>query len=183
MTSKEALENISYELPMNCMEINIIKQDLENYEKLKQQHDKTLINNGELVCKNVKLEIANKNNEKVIEDGVKLMNKNLELNNKIEQLEKENQELKEKLEISQKANKELSFTANAYAKAQKPYIEKIQKLEKAIEILKERFNFKFNDEDKVIYLFIKGLSLHIYSWCIKSQQEYELLNEVLENEL
>ena len=57
---------------------------------------------------------------------------------RLEMLEKENQELKEKIEISQKANKELSFTANAYAKAQKPYIEKIQKLEKAIEILKDK---------------------------------------------
>ena len=38
--------------------VKIIKQDLEAYEQLKQDHDKTLINNGELVVKVVELEKA-----------------------------------------------------------------------------------------------------------------------------
>ena len=87
---------------------------------------------------------------------------------KYQKLEKENQDLKELQELNKQGLWNLK--------------QENQKLEKAIEILKDKFDFKFNDENKVIYLFIKELSLHIYSWCFKSQQEYELLKEVLGNE-
>lgn len=86
---------------------------------------------------------------------------------------KENQELKEKIEISQKANKELSFTSNAYAKAQKPYIEKIQKLEKAIEILKK---YLFLADEKSL-VWQKGYE---HSTNV-SDDDYDFLKEVFRN--
>ena len=102
---------------------------------------------------------------------------------RLEMLEKENQELKEKIEISQKANKELSFTANAYAKAQKPYIEKIQKLEKAIEILKDKLKIELIENLNIPHEPLSKIKCCLQSeiW-IKgiTQQEYELLKEVLE---
>lgn len=51
------INEITYENPLE-EECNLIKQDLEAYEQLKQDHDKTLINNGELCVKVCKLEKA-----------------------------------------------------------------------------------------------------------------------------
>lgn len=100
---------------------------------------------------------------------------------RLEQLEKENQELKDKIEISQKANKELSFTLNAYVKAQKPYIEKIQKLEKAIDILKKRLTIEFDDKYNEINFKLYACKEFDYVYLpFDDKQEYELLKEVLE---
>ena len=99
---------------------------------------------------------------------------------RLENLEKENQDLKDKNSLITKAIESDVSNGELFKSMAMLLHMKIEKLEKAIEILKERFDFNFNDEDKVIYLFIKGISLHIYSWCFKSQQKYELLKEVLE---
>lgn len=102
MTSKEALEELKDEIiPDYALEYeddegykdwvielyNTIKQDLENYERLKQTHDKTLINNGELVIKVCNLEKENQALRKGID---------LDLNAK---LLSENEKLKKAIEI------------------------------------------------------------------------------------
>ena len=48
-----------------------------------------------------------------------------------------------------------------------------------IDILKSKFNFRFVDSDKIVYLFIKELPVHIYTWRIETQQEYDCLKEML----
>ena len=83
---------------------------------------------------------------------------------KSQELEKENQELKE--------------TNMKYAKLIDDFQSKNMRLEKAIDILKGQFEFKFSDDIKIIYLFVKGIPLHIYSWVFKSQREYELAKEI-----
>lgn len=74
-------------------ELDTIKQDLEAYEQLKQDHDKTLINNGELVVKvedlkeDLRLTTIERTNCEDLWEEEHL---------KCCELEKENQELKEK---------------------------------------------------------------------------------------
>ena len=51
-----------------------IKQDLEAYVQLKQDHDKTLINNGELCVKVCKLEKENQELKAIIKSFGKVLN-------------------------------------------------------------------------------------------------------------
>lgn len=117
MSSKEALEIIELILNnhSNMLEVNdkrneclnVIKQDIERLEKL---------------------EIENRNNEKVIKDSVKLINKNLELKERLEVLEIENEQLKGNEDI-----------VSNYAYGLKEENEKLKKaIEYEIELLIER---------------------------------------------
>lgn len=96
--SKEALEKISNGYTNDLLTnewfewLQTIKQDLENYEKLKQTHDKTLINNGELVIKVCNLEKENQDLRAFVDayanarDDLLIRNQHLEEEN--EKLEK-----------------------------------------------------------------------------------------------
>jgi len=135
---------------------------------------------GNLVhCKSItKCNECKHKNRCTMEKDYDLIKQDLE---HLEQLEKENQELKGKLEISQKANKELSFTANAYAKAQKPYIEKIQKLEETIDNLKKYIEFIFDDENQEINLFwVNEDATDLGTIEVEDKEEYNSFKEVLE---
>lgn len=77
---------------------NTIKQDLEAYKQLKQDHDKTLINNGELVVKVADLQKENQN-LKIFVDAYANARDKLLIKN--EQLEKEIAELKDKIDYLQ----------------------------------------------------------------------------------
>lgn len=84
MTSKEyikaKLEYLKTYQPSCSFDIDMYEKTLQDLERLEQ------------------LEIENRNNEKVIADGVKLMNRNLELQSRLEVLENENKELWENIE-------------------------------------------------------------------------------------
>ena len=102
---------------------------------------------------------------------------------RLEKLEKENQELKRKYEsqdflYQNEVSKNGALVGNIFEKDLK-----IQKLEKAIEILKDKFNFEldkpipngvyplvYENRESGVPRLAKGLS----------QQEYEILKEVLE---
>ncbi len=86
---------------------------------------------------------------------------------RLEELEQENKELKEFQVLTKQGLWNLK--------------QENEKFKKAIEIEYNKFNFKFNDENLVIYLFIKELPIHIYTWCFDNKQEYDLLKEVLGN--
>lgn len=103
------------------------------------------------------LEKAYKNNEGIVRDNVKLMNKNLEL-------QKENQEL-------QQINEE-------FLQSQIKVVEKIEKLEKAISILKDKFEIIAVKEDYDGEYIIETSTYFLYI----NQKQCELLKEVLQDE-
>ena len=138
---------------------------MSNYEMCDNNRFEIIKELKEYIIEATNIETSPKEMEVLDDICFRLWQLDLTLENK-RKLEKENQDLK--------------LFVESYSNARDELLIKNQKLENAIEILKDKFDFKFNDENKVIYLFIKELSLHIYSWCFKSQQEYELLKEVLE---
>lgn len=118
------------------------------------------------------LEVLESNNEKVIKDSVKLINKNLELQQRLEALEKENKELKEIIEIRKQMNINLIDFSTKLKQEN-------EKLKKAIEILKDYIAVSTRRNEKFEYIpciYSFGLNKDI------SQQEYELLKEVLGDE-
>ena len=112
-----------------------------------------------------KLEIENRNNEKVIKDSVALMNKNLELQQRLETLEKEKKEWKEYsflLELSKQHEES-----------------KNEKLNKAIKLLKYLFDMDLElcsmTDEESIYLLSGDCYLKISSKAV----DVDLLKEVL----
>lgn len=156
-------------------QLDTIKQDLELLEQLKQQRDSLAINNGELCVKVTDLQ---KENQELKDIADSFRKGNQGYCKKVSELEKENQELKEQLEIEKFDN----FLVLG---------EKIDKLEKAIEILKDKcitnsnlwliYNSN-NYRDYKCFVENKDHELVRIEHNILTQQEYELLKEVLENE-
>lgn len=109
-----------------------------------------------------------------------LVNENQNLKNRVEdleisykELEKENQQLKEELQ-DLKGNEDIvaDYACSLWNKN--------EKYKKALEILK-KFNFKlgqYGNGEYYILIYYAGIPIEI----ILTQQEYELLNEVLEND-
>lgn len=77
MNSKEALEIIIFRLTSHEEDLELRETDKKAIEIIKQNLERL-----------EKLEIENRNNEKVIKDSVKLINKNLELRQENEKLKK-----------------------------------------------------------------------------------------------
>ena len=163
-------------------------------EKLKKMYDYIMIDNEHGLMDQEEVEAVTEDYNCVLND----LNK-LEQMEKIKILENETKNLKEQNKILacnsrsiamndikimkrdlelQEENQELKNTNTRYVKVIDDFQSKNMRLEKAIDILKGRFEFKFSDDIKIIYLFVKGIPLHIYSWVFKSQQEYELAKEV-----
>ena len=168
----------SYEPPKSCgtvsiglcfqEEFDLIKQDLERLETLEKVWAK------EEWCEGVPLNVESlkslfKYNEELFEKNLELDKENEILKQSVKDtydssqeiifdLKKENQELKEEMETLKKYDMEL-FTTTF-------------KLKKAIDILKEVVSLNIN---KILETERHLLSL--------TQQEYELLKEVLENEM
>ena len=106
---------------------NIIKQALERLERL---------------------EIENRNNEKVIADGVKLMNRNLELQSRLETLEKENIELQLQLEQLENSAKIRTQQADEYATTLKEkYLDLKQENQDLWQQI-ENYNHKFAEVER-----------------------------------
>ena len=167
-----------------------IKQDLELLEQLKQQRDSLAINNGELCVKVTDLQ---KENQEL------LVNKNLaqklavEYKNKIDKLEKENQKLKEKLELTETA-RQLLYNELKCCNGISEYA---QKLKKVIEILKVKAEvlefglevYKWSEIDEYYYydyefeeVDYEGIIHYTNTIFVLTQQEYELLKEVINND-
>ena len=102
-----------------------------------------------------RLKVVESNSNKVIKDSVALMNRNIEL-----------QQL---LEIERQAYKNLK---ELYDIDTKSLLQQNEKLKKAIEILK-----------KYLYLIMDDSGFIINADGYLTQQEYELLKEVLENDI
>jgi hypothetical protein len=105
------------------------------------------------------LETADRNNQKVVEDARKLINKNLEL-------QKENQELRDKLN-----SQDLDIW-----KLHCKYVE----YKKVIEIIKNKLKLSLS-EYKTIKIINAVLPIGNNEMNRLTQQEYDLLKEVLEN--
>ena len=116
------------------------------------------------------LEIADRNNQNLVKTNVELVNKNLEL-------QKENQDLKEDLRLT---TIERNVCENIYEALEEKYF----KLEKVIDILKDKFNFELdkpspNGEYPLVYEnYQSGLGRLAK---LLTQQEYDLLKEKLES--
>lgn len=169
MNNKEAIKAL-----VNDCKLGIWSDDsidaIQCFVKLEKELKQTKLNfrNSQIHSKNSykklkekynKLEIANNNNEGLVRDNVKLMNRNLEL-------EKENQELK--ITIN---SLELDTCIPELRKEN-------QKLKQEIKIIKEKY---------VVVAMIKSCSLerynnHVYEKFQLTQEEYELLKEVFEND-
>lgn len=172
---------------------NIVKQDLEAYEQLKQDHDKTLINNGELVVKVADLQ---KENQELI------VNKNVAqavaLNQKREigELKDQISYLQEEFEGWQSAY-EWSQTENSILKSENEELrskyndlmldfkmfdfntlkQENEKLKKVLEILKEH-NLTIS---YIPDISLPHLTLNDYGDGVTlTQEEFDLLKEVLE---
>lgn len=97
---------------------------------------------------------------------------------KKEQLEQANKEL---LEINQQlgVEKEESEQQLAYECGCNSQLVDYQN---AIEILKGKFELKFDEECKKVYLFTKEFNLHIYTFTAKTEEQINLLKEVFKND-
>lgn len=142
MTSKEALERLYLGL--------YSQNEMSNYY--------------DLVLKNLeRLEILERNSDKVIKDSVALMNKNLELQQRLETLEKENKELRK--------DNIIKYEYLIEAKNNQ-----IEKLKKALDILKGKLELCESIYSQVFN------SNEYYILCNKTltKEQFELLKEVLE---
>lgn len=112
-----------------------------------------------------RLEKLESNSDKVIKDSVKLINKNLELQQRLEVLEKENEQLKGNENI-----------VSNYAYSLK---EENEKLKKAIKLLKYLFDMDLElcstTDEESIYLLSGDCYIRISSKAV----DVDLLNEVL----
>lgn len=156
MTSKEALQQI-----MTIYgETNSLEGTYDLFKKIKKDLERLQ-----------ELEVANRNNENVIADSVKLLNRNLELQSRLETLEKENKELWENIE-----NYNHKFAEVERKKCD--LILENEKLKKAFKILTQRIVIKAHKN----FLF-GGRHLDIASTTMKlTDEEYDLLKEVMNNE-
>ncbi len=95
----------------------------------------------------------------------------------------QNERLKERLEVLEQENKILKMSVkDTYDTGQEIIGELTQeneKLKKAIEIIKNKLELEFNLDE-----YWKGVHYHLWSenGCEITQQEYELLKEVLGND-
>ena len=143
----------------------IMRQDLKLFKELKQVWTKEEWCQGVPLSADSLKSLFNYNEE--------LFNKNLELDKKVIELEKENQELKEKYEI-------LDRGYNSCHLDYEDVKGENEKLTNAIEVLK-KFNFKlgqYGSGEYYILIYYASIAIEI----ILTQQEYGLLNEVLEND-
>lgn len=115
-----------------------------------------------------RLKVLESNSNKVIKDSVALINKNLELQQRLEELEKENQELW--YNVSKQA-----YLLNS-KHIDSPFIERYQK---AIEILKKIFDFEVKQGQYPIneYYFVDYFRANDTE---VSKEQFDLLKEVLE---
>lgn len=166
--------------PMESVDINdehlqelydyINKLEKEN-EQLKEQRDSLAINNGELVVKVTDLQ---KENQEL------LVNKNLaqklavEYKNKIDKLEKENQKLKEELQLTETA-RQLIYNELKCCSGMSEYIEKLQN---AIEVLKDYLKLEVDIDTKTIITDVGDIS--IVGATKEDVEDLMLLKEVLE---
>ena len=144
-----------------------IKQDLELLGSLKQ------IWNNQEFCKGIPLSADGLNS--LFNYNLDMFNKNLELDKKVLDLEKENQELKTTL-LEYKAQENLYWTIatnNANLR------EENEKLKKAVEILKDKLKLSLND-NKATKTINAVLPIGNNDMNRLTQQEYELISEVLE---
>ena len=144
-----------------------IKQDLELLGSLKQ------IWNNQEFCKGIPLSADGLNS--LFNYNLDMFNKNLELDKKVLDLEKENQELKTTL-LEYKAQENLYWTTatnNANLR------EENEKLKKAVEILKDKLKLSLND-NKATKTINAVLPIGNNDMNRLTQQEYELISEVLE---
>lgn len=110
----------------------------------------------ELVDKVEQLEIANKNNEGLVRENVDLINRNLKLQDEL---------------------KRCQDTINKWMNDNKQLIIDNGKLKQAIKILKNKFEITIDkDKDNTYWLENEDYCKYI------TQEEYELLKEVFENE-
>lgn len=149
MNSLEALKKIEEELyltlPKNIRDtlIQTIKQDLEVYAQLKQDHDITLINNGELVVKVADLQ---KENQELI------VNKNVAQAVAFDQ-KREIGELKDQISYLKEDGKEWQ-SAYEWSQAQNSILKlKNQELEEENQKLKKDYNLldtTMESDDRII---------------------------------
>lgn len=145
MTSKEA-----YYILIQAWHGNKDTYDYPSFDDINEAFD-TLKQDLE------RLEALESNSDKVIKDSVKLINKNLELQARLEVLEIENQDLKD----NEKIITDYGFNL----------IQENEKLKKVIEIYTKLSTI--DKECTTSYLVRNGMI---------TQQEYELLKEVLGDE-
>ena len=151
MTSKEALEQLN---------IFISREKHINSEKNKIVNDCV----SQIKQALERLEVLEKNSDKVIKDSVNLINKNLELQQTNEKLEKDNNTLEALL----------SQTKIDYVKT----LSENEKLKKVIEFLKNKLTVEIKQHicSDSYYL---DYSDYCYVDSNLTQQEYDLLKEVL----
>lgn len=138
------------------------------------------------------LEIADRNNQNLVKTNVELVNKNLKLQN-------ENQGLKEKAKKYDEIVN-LKTTPNVIEKSLADYMNKCIALEKENQELKEYFDqiasgdtiinlFRDNAKLKKVIKLLIDIEMLTYGDLVRklnnnmiTQQEYDLIKEVLENE-
>ena len=162
MTPKEALRRISGFISFGCYKYfdkELEKDWKKDIDAIKQALDRL-----------EQLEIADRNNQNLVKTNVDLVNKNLEL-------QKENQELKEEIQ-------DLKDNETIVADYGIVLWNENEKSKKVIDILKNKANIRLHilkntDGSKIYEIeFILGYYSTIHEI---TQQEYDLLKEVLEN--